>query len=350
MPIPKAVFVFGAGASREVNLPDGGQLTKKISSLLNFSFNNYTRTNGDAVIHESLRLHVQRSNPPVDVGRYIEAAWAIRDAMPQAKSIDNYIDHHNNNKYIEFVGKLAITRAVLEAETNSLLYVNPTSSKSQPNFSALSPTWFNGFFQMLTENCRFHDLKERVASVDMIVFNYDRCIEQFLYYSFQNYCKLSPDQAAELVNSMAIYHPYGVVGNLHWQKRKPAVEFGDTPSGTRLLELATQIKTFTEGTDKNSSEIVAIRKKIKDAKRLVFLGFAFHRLNLDLLFHEVRETKKTIGNCYATAYGISDSNCKLIQKELMNFTGWADHRVTVRNDLKCGELLKEYERSLSMVS
>lgn len=43
--------------------------------------------------------------------------------MPQSISIDNFIDSHKGDKEIELCGKLAIVRAVLEAEAKSDAFV-----------------------------------------------------------------------------------------------------------------------------------------------------------------------------------------------------------------------------------
>lgn len=344
---PNTVFIVGAGASREANLPDGSELTERISILLNFSFDAFTLKTGDSLIFEALRESGQSSKAINDVGAHVDAGRIICDAMPLAKSIDNFIDHHKGNKYVAVVGKLAITRSILDAEFNSLLYRSPMDLNSQPKFGELSKTWFKGFFEIVTGNCQFKDIGERARSISLIVFNYDRCIEQFLYYAFQTYYSVTKDQAADLVNSMAIYHPYGTVGNLQWQKRGPAIEYGDIPSALKLSELSRQIKTFTEGTDTTSSEILEIRKRVKEAKKLVFLGFAFHPLNLNLLFESAHAETNTPGSCYATAFGISDSNCMVIRDRLRSSTGWKDERIVIRNHLRCSELLREYERSLS---
>jgi len=345
----KTVFVLGAGASKEAKLPDGRELTKKISSYLDYEFKPISGIErGDRLIFEALQADARKSGIVRKLDDSISAARAIRDAMPQAMSIDNYIDHHNGNKSIELCGKLAITRAILEAENKSSLYVDMLKSNAHPNYQNLSETWFNGFFQLLTDNCRVEDLNQRIASVVLIVFNYDRCIEQFLYHSFQNYHRVSPDDAAALVNSMAIYHPYGTVGQLQWQGKGKVVNFGNEPSGPQLLELATQIRTFTEGTNERSSEISAIRQNVSDARILVFLGFAFHHLNLELLFHGERVGRITPGACYATAYGISESNSQLIKNELVNLTGLSPTLVNIRKDLTCCALLQDYRRSLSL--
>jgi len=273
--------------------------------------------------------------------------------MPQAISIDNFIDAHGGNEKIEFCGKLAIARAILQAERKSLLYVDRQRYNDHPNYERLSTTWFNSFMQLLTENCTISEVEKRLSSIALIVFNYDRCVEQFLYHSLQTYYQIDDRRASELVNRIEIYHPYGVVGPLPWQTTNALgrVDFGAEPSGDLLLSLASQIRTFTEGMDTNSSEISMIHQKISQASILVFLGFAFHRLNLKLLTpnaSSIPAGKPVKYEYFGTALGISDNDCELIRVDLMKMKGSKPSKANLRNDLDCKSLFKEYWRSLSL--
>jgi hypothetical protein len=181
------------------------------------------------------------------------------------------------------------------------------------------------------------------------VFNFDRCVEHFLYHSLQIYYNIDENKAADLVNSIKIYHPYGVVGHLPWQKKQESVEFSADPVPRQLLSLATQIKTFTEGTDTASSQILAIRQSLKEASIFIFLGFAFHHLNLKLLTPtDIANQPEHYYGYFATAHGISASNCKIIENDLIKMKGAVAMRKNLRPDLKCAGLFGEYWRSLSL--
>jgi len=344
------VYIIGAGASSEVNLPTGNNLKSEIAKLLNIEFDDgRTQSRGDSLITQALRLHVSQTElNNNDVNPYLHACWRIRDAMPQAISIDNFIDTHSGNKKIELCGKLAIVRSILQAEKTSMLYIDKSNIYNKIDYRALESTWYSSFMMLLTENCNIEDLPERLQSISLIIFNYDRCIEHFLYNSFQNYYGIPPDEAAELVNSINIYHPYGVVGNLPWQG-KQVIEYGADPHHQGLLQLASQIKTFTEGTDEESSEIVTIREHLSSASNVVFLGFAFHALNMKLMSPKSFLPDPIADvNYFGSAFGISDSDCKIIQKNLTGFTDKEVNEMQINNKLKCSELFKEYWRSLSL--
>lgn len=346
------VLVLGAGASKEVNLPIGTELKSEIARLLDIRFEFGSRQkSGDYQVTEALRLVASRAKEePGQINAYLRMCWRIRDAMPQAISIDNFIDCHADVPKIAVCGKLAIARAILAAEAKSTLTINRQNSYNKLDFSKNSKTWFNGFFQLLTENCRVEDLSARLSSVGVITFNYDRCFEHYLFSAIQNYYGVSAEQAAELLTNLEIHHPYGLVGGLPWMRRTTSIDFGADVQVSELVATSQQLRTFTEGIDPAVSDIESVRATVSDAKRLVFLGFAFHRLNMDLLFGTSgSKMKKSTQTIFGSAFGLSPSDCSAISNELSAHTGLSNGPMQLRNDLTCATLVQEYWRGLSLV-
>lgn len=343
------VLVLGAGASKEVNLPIGDELKHRIAKRLDFQFEEFTSSlkNGDRDLIQAFRLASRRSDGSEgDINPLLQVSRLIHGAMPMAISIDNFIDSHRNDDRVAFCGKLAIAQCILEAETNSKLYVSPSNIYNKLDFSAIEKTWFNAFFQLLTENCQKENLPARLQHIAVISFNYDRCLEHYLYLAFQNYYGISADESARLLASLEIHHPYGKVGALPWiSPSNGNIAYGATPNHQQLIEISKLLRTFTEGTDPSVSDIDSIRATIAGAERLLFLGFAFHELNLDLLFSG--STSKTT-RVFATALNISNSNCEQIKNELTDKTKHHQGFIYIRNDLTCSELFVEYSRSLSL--
>lgn len=138
---------------------------------------------------------------------------------------------------------------------------------------------------------------------------------------------------------------YGVVGHLPWQNDQ-SVAFGAELGSRRLLEIVNQIKTFTESVDPKSSEILAIRDNITNANNVVYLGFAYHKLNMKLLMSDspaINPLRTRL--CFGTAKGISKSDCESIKVEFEDFYK-SIKKLDIRNDLDCYLLFKEYWRSL----
>ncbi len=267
--------------------------------------------------------------------------------MPQAISIDNFIDNHRGDEKIELCGKLAIVKSILDAEKNSKIYVDPSNYRNGINYADTDDCWLNPFTRLLTENCQADQLEERLRSVAFIIFNYDRCIEHYLYFALQNLYGLTEKRVADLLNSVKFYHPYGAVGTLPWQGNASVAAFGGELPPDALLENAKQIKTFTEGTDPNDSEVCEIRELIATSENLLFLGFAFHKLNMQLITPGVPTFDETSSkSAYATAFRLSKSDCSAITVEICRMRG--SPRTEIRNDLKCAQIFSEYTRGISL--
>lgn len=339
----RTLFVVGAGASQEVGLPIGSGLKECIVNVLSYKPNEGGIT--DAIIGRALDMANNRFRSP-----YIQACQHICGAMPQVISIDNFIDQHRGDEHIEQCGKLAIVRTILAAESKSSLFIDPSNinnkmkfGKNQnPPLKPLEETWLNSLWMLLTENCTEKDLKERFSKVVFIIFNYDRCIEHYLYHSLRNVYHLGEQAAAELVKGIEIYHPYGTVGSLHWQSKDNSIGYGEEPSHGQLLQLAKQIKTFTEGAE--SGDMQSIHSLMVSSPRIVFLGFAFHERNMELLLPK-SAAKPAAKYIYGTAYGMSDDSTDSICTDLV--ATYKQVSPVLRNIHTCYGLLHDLERRLS---
>lgn len=345
----KTVFVLGAGASKELDLPTGDELKEKIARELDIRFSDgYSQVSGNQTITNVFRL-LTRQEQRRDINSYLHTCWKIRDAMPQAISIDNFIDARSDDPFVEVAGKLGISASVLAAESGSKLKVASFKRNEGINFKALANTWHNSFFQLLTENCKKVDLRERLKKVALIIFNYDRCVEVFLLQALQNYYTIDEPEALELLKEVEIHHPYGVVGALPGLGAGTAAAFGATVQAEQLLQISREIKTFTEGTDNSASHIRRIRELMSKCHRIVFLGFAYHQLNMQLLFN-TPSGLPPLGSrkIYGTALGLSDSDKTIVTEELSQYAETPVDCVQLRNDLTCSQLFKDYWRSMSI--
>lgn len=342
------VFIIGAGASKEVNLPVGSELKTQISDLLDIRFDYSEQKRGDRLITKALRELVKNDTlASNNINPYLHEAWHIRDALPLAISIDNFIDSQRGNKKIEICGKLGIVRSILEAEKHSLLYFDEHANIYERGFeySVLENTWYLPFFRLLTENCEKKQLADRFSYVSLIIFNYDRCFEHFIFNALQNYYRLSSEEAAKIGNSLNIYHPYGCVGPLPWQSLSKGIPYGGIVSPEQLLDLSRKVRTFTEGSNSEVTESIELKNKLITANRVAFLGFAFHPLNMQLIAPEDYYKNHQAPLCYATTLGISESDKRVIQSQVNTMFGNETHMETA--NLKCSDFFSEFWRSLS---
>src|SRR5262245_37487320 len=88
----RTLFVVGAGASAEFNLPIGAKLIEQIAAKVDLRWKGYDLVSGDPSIAEALKRR-----PGGDINPYRHAGQKIAAAMPLALSIDNFMDIHKAN-------------------------------------------------------------------------------------------------------------------------------------------------------------------------------------------------------------------------------------------------------------
>jgi hypothetical protein len=216
----KTVFIVGAGASCEARLPTSVHLTGKIATKLNLSAALPLLTQleplpqldtGDPAIAQAIIDHLQAVDK-ADIAHFrsfIEAAWKTRNAMPQALSIDSFIHAHRDDAEIELCGKLGIAQVILSAEGESTLCFVEGDEVGVPH-EQLVDTWYLRCFQLLYEDV----VKSQIASLfensSFVIFNYDRCVEHYLYHSLRNWYGIPADDCEELLRKCKFLHPYGL--------------------------------------------------------------------------------------------------------------------------------------------
>ena len=315
------VFVIGAGASREVNLPVGQELKSQISSLLNINGaygSGATLKTGDRLINSALSAH---ANNDIKIHEQLRVeARHTAQSMPLEYSIDSFIESERENEAVKLCGKLGIVKAILDAERGSLLYATEEQRRLNIiNFMNSENTWYPAFFRLMTSQCDIAEVVKNFERTTLIIFNYDRCVEHYLHTALMVKYRLSSDKAAEHLNNLKIYHPYGSVGGLPWQNEENTAAFGGEPTPAQLLSLADGIKTFTEEADEFSDDVIGMRQALAGASQIIYLGFAFNGMNMELL--NPRKSGVELGpitrkKIFATRYGISESNFSYISKTL----------------------------------
>jgi hypothetical protein len=180
-------------------MPSGDQLKEEIAKKLDF------KIGGDSELYNAIMWGVKNES------HVYEAAEILKEGLPFAISIDNFLDGHRNEPYIVFSGKLAIVKSILEAEgkcvVHDFLYDNENDK--------IQKTWYPPFLRKITEGCDVNEFRERLNNIAFIIFNYDRCFEYYMIKALQIYYQIHKDNAEHIVNNMKIVHPYGV----DWQNK-----------------------------------------------------------------------------------------------------------------------------------
>jgi hypothetical protein len=335
----ETLFIVGAGASAEVAFPVGTQLARKIGAKMDIRFErgfDFVGT-GDHGLYSHL-TNSQRQN----AAEFQPAALRIRDGIPFAQSIDDFLDQHRNDKYINLYGKAAIVQAVVEAERESKLYFKPHEGIETFDADQLTDTWFVKFMYMLSRGVPRDEVTHIFDRVSFVVFNYDRCIEYFLIHALKRTYSIRHEDAEAIVSGLRIIHPYGDVGSFR------EVPFGATR--INCVALSERIKTYTEQAVV-AQVIAGIQEAIQRAKHIVFLGFAYHDRNMRLL--KPPKEFPTSKRLFGTVFGMSDSDVEVVGHRIDAwFTGrdarsYRSGMIRLENKLKCADLFDNYARSLT---
>lgn len=336
----QTLFVIGAGASKEFEFPVGSELATQIAKKLDLRFRGFDEQigTGDIGLYEAIRT-VSAGKP----NELLHACWLIRDGIELSYSIDNFIDTHRHDERVSTCGKLAIAKCILDAEKSSKLYFDLNKSDVNPSLK-VTGTWISNLIRIMQNGVPKDDVSSFFRKISFLVFNYDRCIEQYFYYALQALYGLTDDESAIIVNTMTIHHPYGSVGALPWQNKRDqkSVSFGARDSSQTIPHLLPNIKTYTQQTDTQSEQDV-IDSLVDEADTIVFLGFSYLAQNIDLLLRGVDELRPR--RILGTGIGLSRADREIVSNAL-NVLTTDGEAAPIIEELKCNELLSQYARFL----
>jgi hypothetical protein len=331
----KTLFVVGAGASKEAELPVGTALAEHISRILAVHTHNR-----DSEVRENLLKQLYEKYPLPNNGYHL-AAIRICEGVRFANSIDDFLDRHSEDLNVQRVGKVAIVKTILDAEEKSLL---SKDHRSPMTIDDLEGTWYIKFFRMLGAGINKSNVGKIFDNVAFIVFNYDRCLEHFLFNTLQLTYGVSEVEASSIFKRLNIVHPYGVVGPLF--AGASTGPFGGTKGyACDYVGLSEGVKIFTE-----QIAAGAFLKRVHDmmfwAEQIVFLGFGYHEPNLQIL---APKSKMNLKPVLGTAVGMSASSIDKVRDQLANmFSGaLSGTREAIQiDDMSCAELFDYHIKTL----
>ncbi|OAP43275.1 hypothetical protein AU381_27145 [Sinorhizobium glycinis] len=289
------VFVIGAGASQEFGLPVGAGLMQTIKQNCSFVLGYGGRLQaGPAPIFQYYERIFGREDPAKvnEFNQRLNASWQIKDGIESADSIDEYIFRYSDNPIIAEVGKLQIAYAISVAEMNSILSFE---KGFRENLDVADNTWIWAFAKALINGYRASEVEKIGHNITIITFNYDRCIEHYLEHALpRSFYGMTIEEARGIVKNIKIVHPYGKLGELD------KVPFGEVG---RFVQAADNLITWSE-TVREPDIIEDMRATIRTARRIVFMGFAFARQNLELLDSKPTAMNADGPRVYSTGFGL----------------------------------------------
>jgi hypothetical protein len=238
------VLILGAGASVDYKFPTGRELLHKI----------WMGAREGSPLYKFLIKETE--NGQKEVKRFADAL--LGSAAP---SVDLFLEQR---KDFEQIGKIAIAVTLIPFETYESF--RPHGEKAR---------WYETLFQLMVEGGHITENK-----LSVITFNYDRSLEAFLFQSVKNLYGLDDAKAEEQLQRISIIHLHGTLGD---RLTGDGVQRGYDPTVTldNVQAAVQRIKIVHEA--KPGQEFDRALNCLSLADEVIFLGFGFHRVNIERL-------------------------------------------------------------------
>ncbi|BDW82392.1 hypothetical protein MACH24_18300 [Erythrobacter sp. Dej080120_24] len=333
-------LIVGAGANREIEMPDGPDLLAKIAAGFEFD-----RLHSDVKSRDLVNLANLFERVSDEIGlsydELVGGAMAIREATIVSTSIDAILEQYGHDPAVLAAGKLAIVYYTLQAESKSTLAAEPRAAGELPLRG--TENWLYQLGQLIVKGVPRAKAEECFEKLSIVCFNYDRAIEHYLPWVVQRAFGMTYEESCELVaGRLRIVHPYGVAGRLPWQgdEENGATWGQDDPEN--IVQLSKRIFTASQRAASRQFQSY-LRAEMSRGKRLGFLGFGFDPMNVAMLFDELEHDNPDM---LISLVDIGEVERKAILRLIYRLTGITDESLITLENMKAFELLRDYGRFL----
>ncbi|MEM7779907.1 MAG: hypothetical protein AAF697_05890 [Pseudomonadota bacterium] len=333
-------LIIGAGANREIEMPDGPDLLAKIAGGYEFERLESEVKSRDLI---SLAQIFEQIAPEIGLSyeELVRGATAIRDATLVSSSIDAILEQYGHDPAVLAAGKIAIVYYTLQAESKSTLAEAPRASDELPLRG--TENWLFQLGQLIVKGVPRARAEECFEKLSIVCFNYDRAIEHYLPWVVQRAFGMSYEEACELVaGRLRIVHPYGVAGRLPWQGDEENGATWGNESPENIVRLSKRIFTASQRAASRQFQSY-LRSEMTRGKRLAFLGFGFDPMNVAMLFDELEHDNPDM---LISLVDVSETQQKAILRLIYRLTGITDEGLITLENMKAFELLRDYGRFL----
>ena len=246
----KCVLVLGAGASQPFGYPLGFELLQRI------------------------RISVPEKGSPLysalSKGNFSDAEIeSFYKELSNAKvnSIDYFLDQTmKGDQAFTQIGRMAIANELLNDE------------RKYANRLAL-PNWYHQLQQVILEGLRFRE----GPTLGIVTFNYDRSLIEFFRRYRVPRAEL-PCGAAKLTDAIPILHVHGCLGSSELTVEAIDDRAYGAPVTEKCIEDGAEtIRIMHELEEDHGRPMIAAKKMIESADRVVFVGFGYDAWNLQRL-------------------------------------------------------------------
>jgi hypothetical protein len=251
-------FILGAGASVDYLYPSGVGLMERVVRQL--------KTPGGPEWKALLDLGHRKAH----LSKFADDLY-----LSGRSSVDAFLEHRRD--YIE-VGKDAMAYILVQFEELVTLF-------------RIQDNWYQYLFENM--NAPFERFSENRLSI--ITFNYDRSFETYFFNALQKSYKKNDSEVADVLRRIPIVHVYGKLGELPWQSANGR-EYSPTQHLGRIRDAASGIRIIHE-TDNVDQVFAEARQILQATKRIIFLGFGYHKINLQRLNMGQLKGVEIFGSC-----------------------------------------------------
>jgi hypothetical protein len=150
----------------------------------------------------------------------------------------------------------------------------------------------------------------------IVTFNYDLSLDKFLYdflsSTFPRYATINT-----LDGAVWILHVHGRLGYLDYEvTHSPRRSYGGPVSASEILAASQGIRIPSQLPNDYGRDMVIAQEAIKQAKRVIFIGFGYDDANLDRLRVNSWEPGKYFGTGYKLAKARIQELLTLSEKRL----------------------------------
>lgn len=243
------VIVLGAGASADVGYPTNKQLHDAIYIKLSTK-NDVYRANE---LYKAALAAGFQSDHILSFGKLLHQSTA--------ETVDEFLRFSPSFRGL---GKFCIAHELIRIE-------------DQPDLIERGKKcWYQIFRKAIGL-----DLHSPPNNISIITFNYDRSLKHFIYLGYEALHESlhHPHAIRNAVGKLGFLHVHGELSPLPWTERRDSREYGPVSDAKMLRTVSQSILIADEASDA-SYHPEAPSVIVKQASKIIFLGFGFHQENM----------------------------------------------------------------------
>ncbi len=327
----KDLFVIGAGAHVPYGFPSGARL----KNIIRCFYYGSPDLMDDYILGQAIKNSLVRLSTQISSEIYTEYNWLWENRNFQFSDTFNEL---LKSFVSDFLDSSSITiDAFLSLHPKWSLIGKLIISKILREFERADPVrnYDDNWIEMFINNYINSSDKDEIIRFfpNVITFNYDRLLEEYILRRFEKYLNFTEKEATELLGQLPIFHVYGKIGEIRFDDIK-----GEKPQA--LLQASRSIRVVGEEREGLINEIkTKSQEYLSNASRIFILGFGYDEQNVELVFDRKYSNRNGLG-IYSTNVNLSIKTIRNIKRNISD--SLANFIKLRSSELYCNELLRDY--------